>query len=59
MHGLVQPAFIWIQATGKPWIMAVSMIVDLILYIIYLPWMTHHYGILGAAIAWNIRVAGA
>lgn len=58
MHGLVQPAFIWIQACGKPWIMAVSMIVDLILYLIYLPWMTHHYGILGAAIAWNIRVAG-
>ncbi|MEG3132170.1 flippase [Rouxiella sp. T17] len=57
LHGLVQPAFIWIQACGKPWIMAVSMIVDLLLYIIYLPWMTHHYGILGAAIAWNIRVA--
>lgn len=56
IHGLVQPAFIWIQACGKPWIMAVSMIVDLILYVIYLPWMTHKYGIIGAAIAWNIRV---
>lgn len=57
LHGLVQPAFIWIQACGKPWIMALSMVIDLMLYVIYLPWMTHKYGIIGAAIAWNIRVA--
>lgn len=57
VHGLVQPAFIWIQACGKPWINVACQIVDLVLYVIYLPWMTHHYGIFGAAVAWNIRMA--
>ncbi|WP_337064578.1 flippase [Rouxiella badensis] len=56
VHGLVQPAFVWIQACGKPWIIAMCEIVDLALYVIYLPWMTHHYGIIGAAIAWNFRM---
>ena len=55
VHGLVQPAFVWIQACGKPWIIAMCEIVDLALYVIYLPWMTHH-GIIGAAIAWNFRM---
>ncbi|WP_314154284.1 flippase [Rouxiella badensis] len=56
VHGLVQPAFVWIQACGKPWIIAMCEIVDLALFVIYLPWMTHHYGIIGAAIAWNFRM---
>jgi len=56
IHGLVQPAFVWIQACGKPWIIACCEIIDLTLYVIYLPLMTHHYGIMGAAIAWNFRM---
>jgi len=56
LHGLIQPAFVWIQASGKPWIIACCEIIDLAMYVIYLPWMTHHYGIIGAASAWNFRM---
>lgn len=56
IYGLFQPAFVWIMASGKPWITTLIQIADLILYLIYLPWMAHHYGITGAAIGWDLRM---
>ncbi|MHA7847606.1 flippase [Serratia sp. D1N4] len=57
IHGLIQPAFTWIQASGKPYITAMAHVFDLTFYIIYFPALTKHYGIVGAASAWVIRVS--
>lgn len=57
IHGLIQPAYIWIQAAGKPHITALAHVFDLILYIIYFPLLTKQFGIIGAATAWIIRVS--
>lgn len=57
IHGLIQPAYIWIQAAGKPYITALAHVFDLILYIIYFPLLTKQFGIIGAATAWIIRVS--
>lgn len=46
-----------IQSYGRPDITAKLHLVELVLYIPYLWWLTQHYGIIGAAIAWTIRVA--
>lgn len=56
IYGLFQPAFIWIMASGKPWIVTVVQVFDLLTYIVYLPWLAKHYGIIGAAIGWDLRM---
>lgn len=45
-----------IQAYGRPDLTAKLHIVELILYIPYMWWLVKHHGIIGAAIAWSIRV---
>lgn len=57
IHGLIQPAFTWIQASGKPYITALAHVFDLSLYVLYFPALTKHYGLTGAATAWIIRVS--
>ncbi|WP_234904783.1 flippase [Pectobacterium carotovorum] len=57
IHGLIQPAFIWIQAAGKPYITALCHLFDLSLYVFYFPYLTKNYGILGASYAWVLRVS--
>lgn len=57
IHGLIQPAFTWIQASGKPYITALAHIFDLSLYVLYFPFLTRHYGLTGAATSWIIRVS--
>lgn len=56
IHGLIQPAFTWIQASGKPYITALAHVFDLSLYVFYFPILTKHYGLFGAVTAWVIRV---
>lgn len=56
IYGAFQPSFMWIMAAGKPWITTIIQVIDLLSYIIYLPIITKHYGIEGAAIAWDLRM---
>ena len=53
--GLVSQALI--QASGRPDITAMLHMVELPLFIIYLPLLIVEYGINGAALAWVIRVS--
>lgn len=57
IHALLQPAFLWIQASGKPWITALVHVIDFTLYVFYFPWLVKQYGINGAALAWLLRVS--
>ena len=45
-----------VQAFGRPDLTAKLHMLELVLYVPYLWWLTHEYGIDGAAIAWTIRV---
>ncbi len=56
IHGLIQPAYIWIQAAGKPKFTAFAHMLDLTLYVLYFPILTRTFGINGAVEAWVIRV---
>ncbi|HFI1127641.1 TPA: flippase [Klebsiella variicola] len=56
IHGLIQPAFTWIQSSGKPQFTAFSHVFDLVLYVIYFPVFVKHYGVVGAAYSWVLRV---
>lgn len=57
VHGLIQPAYIWIQAAGKPMLTAIAHIFDFILYVIYFPFFTEKYGLIGAVSSWVLRVS--
>ncbi|CPR13639.1 oligosaccharide flippase family protein [Brenneria goodwinii] len=57
IHGLMQPAFTWIQASGKPFITALAHVFDILLYVFYFPYLTKHYGTVGAVSAWVLRVS--
>jgi O-antigen/teichoic acid export membrane protein len=46
-----------IQSYGRPDITAKLHLIELVLYVPYLWWLTQHYGINGAALAWTVRVA--
>jgi len=46
-----------IQSYGRPDITAKLHLIELVLYVPYLFWLTQHYGINGAAVAWTVRVA--
>jgi O-antigen/teichoic acid export membrane protein len=45
-----------IQAYGRPDLTAKLHIAELVAYIPYMWWLVAHHGIIGAAIAWSIRV---
>jgi O-antigen/teichoic acid export membrane protein len=45
-----------VQAYGRPDLTAKLHLLELVLYVPYLWWLTKEYGIDGAAIAWTIRV---
>jgi len=46
-----------IHAMGKPKITAIFHMIELVVYIFLLWILVQHYGLLGAAIAWTVRVA--
>jgi O-antigen/teichoic acid export membrane protein len=56
LNCFAQVALSLIQSTGRPDITAKLHIVELPLYLIILWWLIHNYGIVGAAIAWVLRV---
>ncbi len=45
-----------IQAYGRPDLTAKLHIFELIIYIPYIWWLITHYGVVGAAVAWTVRV---
>jgi O-antigen/teichoic acid export membrane protein len=57
IHGLGQPAFTLIQAAGKPDWTAKLHMAEIPLYVAYLLPLIYTYGIVGAALAWSLRVA--
>lgn len=57
IHGVGQPAYVWLQAQGRPRIPATIHMVELVIYAISMPWLIMHYGIRGAALGWAGRVA--
>jgi O-antigen/teichoic acid export membrane protein len=46
-----------IQSAGRPDLTAKLHLIELPVYILILWWMLHNYGIVGAAIAWVLRIA--
>jgi O-antigen/teichoic acid export membrane protein len=57
MNGVVQIPFSTIQAAGRPDLTARIHLIELPLYLPTLWWMSHRWGIDGAAIAWMLRGA--
>ena len=55
MNGVVQVPFATIQAAGRPDLTARIHLIELPLYLPTLWWMSHRWGINGAAIAWMLR----
>ena len=56
-NSLAQVFFALIQGVGRPDLTAKFHLLELAVYLPGLWWAIHHYGILGAAIAWTARVA--
>lgn len=56
IHSLGQPSFTFLQAMGKPDITAKLHLIELPLYLSYLWFFIHKYGIEGAAFSWVLRV---
>jgi O-antigen/teichoic acid export membrane protein len=46
-----------VQASGRPDLTAKLHLIELPLYVTYLWWLLHHFGIAGAALAWLLRVS--
>lgn len=55
-HGLLQPSFQLLQAAGRPDVPALFQLFEAPIYIGYLVLLTLQLGIVGAALAWLIRV---
>ena len=55
-NALAQIPFAQIQAYGKSRVTAVIHLIELIPYLIILFYLVKNYGLVGAAIAWSIRV---
>jgi len=55
-HGLLQPSFQLLQAAGRPDVPALFQLLEAPIYIGYLVLLTVQLGIVGAALAWLIRV---
>jgi O-antigen/teichoic acid export membrane protein len=56
IHSLGQPSFTFLQAMGRPDITAKLHLIELPLYLTYLWFFVHEYGIEGAAFSWVLRV---
>jgi len=56
VHGLVQPSFQLLQAAGRPDVPALFQLFEAPAYVGYLVLLTLHFGIVGAASAWLVRV---
>ncbi len=56
INGLAQIPFAFIQANGRPEVIAKLHLIELPLYLLCLWWLLSRYGIEGAAIAWTLRV---
>lgn len=54
---LAQPAFLVLQATGRPDLIAKSHVAEFIPYVGILWWLSSSYGIAGAAATWALRIA--
>lgn len=57
ISAMAQPSYTFIQAAGRPKITAIIHMCELPLYLTYLWLLVSQMGILGAAIAWLIRVS--
>lgn len=56
VNTLARPAFTVLQSAGRPDLVAVTYIVELVPYVLLLWWLTMQLGIAGTALAWFIRV---
>jgi O-antigen/teichoic acid export membrane protein len=55
VNGIVQVPLATIQAAGRPDLTARIYLIEIPVYLPTLWWMTHRWGIEGAAIAWSLR----
>jgi O-antigen/teichoic acid export membrane protein len=56
INGIAQLPYALLQGAGRPDITAKIHFCELILYLPFLWWMLSHYGIVGASVAWTMRV---
>ncbi|HTP69600.1 MAG TPA: flippase [Dongiaceae bacterium] len=56
LNSLAQPPFCFLQGIGRPDLSATLHLIELPLYLALLWWLISTQGIVGAAIAWTIRV---
>ena len=56
INGLAQIPFAFIQANGRPELIAKLHLIELPFYLLCLWWLLSRYGIEGAAISWTLRV---
>ncbi|EKQ7210249.1 TPA: flippase [Citrobacter freundii] len=55
-NAYAQIPFATIQASGKAKITAIIHCIEIVPYLALLYWMINHYGLVGAAVAWTMRV---
>ncbi len=55
-NALARPAFTVLQGTGRPDLVALTYLVELVPYLLFLWFATSRYGITGTAFAWTLRV---
>jgi O-antigen/teichoic acid export membrane protein len=56
IHGLVQPAYVWLQANGHAKYTAINHAAELVIYFTVFSLFVVHYGVLGAAYSWILRM---
>jgi O-antigen/teichoic acid export membrane protein len=56
VHGMIQPSFCLLQASGRPDVPARFQLVEAPVYAVYLVFFTSRFGIVGTASAWLLRV---
>ncbi|MDB5525908.1 MAG: polysaccharide biosynthesis protein [Rhizobium sp.] len=54
-NGLAIMPYIWLQATGRPDVVAKIHTAEIVPFVIVLWLLVHNFGIVGAAVAWSIR----
>jgi O-antigen/teichoic acid export membrane protein len=52
---IAKPPFTALQGTGRPDLVAITHLAELVPYIAILWWAVIHFGIAGAALAWTVR----
>ena len=56
LNSMALVSYTVLHALGKPRITAIFHLIELVLYIVALYYLAHKYGLLGAAVAWVLRV---